>query len=74
MAWWFRVEHLLGLRRHQDAGNQFTPIHNGEHFEDMSAVPLTGSIDNSIDLALAKTENVTYKAELVWEAGNLEPE
>jgi putative transposase len=60
-----RGTHLEDLRRHSDAGSQFTSIREGEPLTEIGATPSIGTVGDSYDNALAETVNGHYKTELV---------
>lgn len=66
MARWSRGNTLPGLRYHSDAGYQFTSIRYGERLAEIGATPSIGTVEDSIDNALAETVNGYYKAELIY--------
>ena len=65
MARWRRGTVLEGLRRHPDAGSQFTSVRYGERLEELGAVPSIASVGDSFDNALAESVNGLYKSELI---------
>jgi transposase InsO family protein len=65
MARWGRGAHHDDLRRHSDAGSQFTPIRYGKRLAEIGATPSIGSVGDSYENALAETVNGCYKTELV---------
>lgn len=61
---WTRGHHHRDLRRHSDAGSQFTSIRYGERPAEIGAVPSIGTVGDSFDTALAETINGYYETEL----------
>ena len=74
MARWSRWEHLPGLGCLSDAGSQFTSIRDWERLAEIGSVPSIGTVDDSLDNALAETVIGITRLNSSAAANNPDPE